>query len=1006
MGPDGRAGRGEVRAAQCGAASRRLLRRGPLRILAGAGTGKTQTLTGRFVHLVRGRDVPEHRILALTFSRKAAEGMRLRVLEQLPGGHRDLWIQTFHAFCLRLIGEWRQLDGLPPVKVVDQEQQRAIAAAAAAGIPDADLRAHRGAAGRARLAGDAPTLIDRAKDNLLGVDHVDRYVAGKEPNPGRLADLALAYRAYQRIMLTENRRGYGDLVMDVVSRLAQDPAALQKLRARFPHVLVDEFQDTNAAQFALLKLLVPPGGDLCVVGDPNQAIYAFRGGRSEYIEDFSTHFPGAKTFELRTNYRSGPEILRAANALIAHNPVPGDFELRPADGAPPASVQAVEVATPELEGELIARRILDRVRRPDAPRRFGDVAILMRSLKRSAGPIAQALTAHGIPFRMGGGATAEYDVVQDLLAALHLVNGPPLWRDAARLAVGRDGSGSLAVALRDLEGRFSGEERSALLMKSAESGLSNAETDAVAQLREVAAQAEAAREGRLCLRVYAAIRLSGHLTDAASAATGQFLSGVLRQAASFEEREAGLAEFLAHLAAGYDREDDEAPDDRHGVQILTVHAAKGLEWPVVFVAGLTDGVFPSPMRLDRDFDLDDLSTWQDAGPLFAPRSEGERAEHYLREERRLAYVVLTRGREEVHLTLPRSGSGSARGRSPFVAESVGEEAIGLMGGGLLAGSGPPASVAEVARRLRTRRQRALGDRIDGAEAEADLVALLLVQSLAGSLDGAIPVRDRLIPQPHRLDASLSFSFSQLDAYERCPRQYLYQKVLRLERDDEAASLAMGNAVHAALKALNERWRQHEAPPDDEEIDATIEAVWPARGFDCAPQSAQAKARARAMVGRYYAMERDRVPRRFPEAIETSFRAEFDAHRLHGRVDLVLGDIDGGVEIIDFKTGGRSGLKPAESLQLFLYDHAWRQSHPGSPPRVAFYGLRHDKDKGFATGEAWHENQALGISHDDESGAAMRARVDGLIGGVLANEFSPTPGKCCDRCSCRWLCPEG
>ncbi len=976
-----------------------------MRILAGAGTGKTQTLTSRFVYLVRECGVPANQILALTFSRKAAEEMRSRVLTQLDGGYRDLSIMTFHSFCLRLIGDWRRSEGQQSIGIISDEERRWLAGQVVSTIPGSALLYYRGASATSKLATDLLTLADRAKEHLLGPEAIDRYAVAKKDETGRLHDLAIAFRAYQSRLITDTKRDYGDLAMEVVDALSQDPALRERTRARFQHLLVDEFQDTNRAQFELLRLLVPDGGHLCVVGDPNQAIYAFRGGHPEYITKFARHFPGAESFELTENYRSGQAILDTANRLITYNDEPDPFRLMSSDQAAPSMVTATEAASVDHEAELIARRILGLVRDPDHPRRYGQIAILVRSLKTSQEPIVRALAANGIPYRLGRDRVVGYDVVQDLLAALRLVIGPPGWADAARLAVAR---GAAAPALRSLELLLGPAERDASLI-GAPTDLARLNPDARSALEiaaGIAANARGYREHALPELVYGAMEVSGHLRDGAPAETGRFLTGMLGQAVKLADDGATATDFLAQLMAGYDGDDDEAPDDPHGVQLLTVHAAKGLEWPVVFVAGLAEGLFPVPMRLDRDFDLDELANW-DPAQDFSSQPESVRAAAYIKEERRLAYVALTRGKSEMHLMVPRAAGVKRLTPSTFVAEAGLGDPARMTPGAL--DDGPPATTADLARALRTRRQRALAASVDGPDAADHLAALMLAQWAAnGVVDGTTLLRDRLIPEPYGDGAPLRFSFSRLSTYEQCPRQYLYQSVLGLERDVEFSSGTFGTAVHEALTTLNQGWRELGNPPDDASISAVIDKVWPEAGFDFAGQREQLRLRAHGMLRRYYAWERVRLPTRKPIAVEGLFRSPYGLHTVTGRIDLTLEDAEGAVEIVDFKTGNLSNIdKASESMQLYLYDHAWQQQHPNVTPRVSFYALRHPDDKGFRLGAEWIAKQNLGHQHTESTAATMRAKIDGLLAGMLGNDFTPRPSEqTCGMCRFRWLCPEG
>jgi RecB family exonuclease len=369
------------------------------------------------------------------------------------------------------------------------------------------------------------------------------------------------------------------------------------------------------------------------------------------------------------------------------------------------------------------------------------------------------------------------------------------------------------------------------------------------------------------------------------------------------------------------------------------------------------------------------------------------------------YVALTRGKDEVHLTVPRMLGAKRLEPSVFISE---------MGLGDPAASdtptdAPPASMAELATALRARRQRALAARIDAADAPEHLASLLLSQWAAtGKVAGALPLRDRLIPEPFGSGKPLRFSFSRLSTYEACPRRFLYESVLGLESDEESASGAFGSAVHAALSTLNAGWRRSGEPPDDAAIDAVIAETWPESGFDFKAQREQLRMRARAMLRRYYAWERGQPLSRRPIEIESPIQAAYGAHTFTGRVDLMLEREDGEIEIVDFKTGSQSRIdKPAESMQLYLYDHAWRERVADRAPRVSFYALKHAEDKGFRAGERWDDaKQNRGHQHNESSAAAIREKIDGLLAGILADDFTPTPGEACGFCPCRWLCPEG
>ncbi len=980
---------------------------GPMRIMAGAGSGKTQTLMHRFAHLVDS-GIREDRILCVTYSRKAAGELERRIRATLgTSGHRSLCIRTFHSFSLRLIDDWNRHHSLPAPKVLDEEQRWSLIREVIASIPESSFHAHAGELGREKLISALSSFSDQVRDLLMSPDEVDRYARDSESSPGRLHDLALAHRCYVEAQNEKGLFDYAAMGFAAIEQLHRDPELLDEVRGRFDAMLIDEFQDANHAQFELVRLLDPDGRRTCVVGDVNQAIYAFRGGRSRYMRDFAATFPGTRTYALRTNYRSGQLILDAANALIRHNGDDGLLELQSHNPPKPATVRATPAASPAAEAASIVRAIASMTRRPHSSVRYADIAILLRSTERSAAVIEQALAANGIPFRTSTKEAVNVEIVRDVLAALRLIAGPPCWPDAARLAA-RDHS--VAGALRQIESIVADPEALNGLMAGTDAtqyDLSVPQFQAVEVCRMLVARAERHRNEPLPELTYAALLLSGRLDERLDRQTARTLRSFVDQATTIADSGGGAAELVQHLTAGYGQIPWQHAATGEGVTILTVHSAKGLEWPVVFVAGMADGEFPLPLKLDRDFDPDALWQWKIAPGL--PVSERERQERFLEEERRLAYVAMTRARSELHLTWPRaSSSGGSLRPSQFIAEanlaipgiSV-EPAQGLF----------PVSTSDLPHVLRTWRNTALATTLDDPAFPRHLTGLMLEQSAAlNGRAGATRLLERQLPKTYQDGIGLQLSFSQLNQYETCPRSYFYARTLALDEVEESHYFTFGSAVHAALNELNGQWRERRQVPGPATIASAVERNWPEKGFVFETQTRQLRQRAEAMLQRYYAWEASLETPRIPVLIEHNFRASWGEHSIRGRIDAVLQSADGAIEIVDYKTSARTSTsisKPAESLQLFIYDYAHRHAEPDAQPTVAYYALRHDADRGFITGPTWDERQIKRHTHSDESRSALHERIDQIITGITADAFDPAPSYAgCRGCAYRWVCPEG
>lgn len=957
---------------------------GPLRIVAGAGTGKTTVISARFAHLVDARGVAPERILALTFSRKAAEEMRARIVSELSRGYRRLWVQTFHSFCLRALGEEAARGGAPMPRVLGEIERRALTARLVA-ADERPRRHYHGERGAQRLVADAMTLISRAKDHLITPGRFAEFAAARDS--ARLDDLGDVYRRYQEALLGAAAVDFAEIGYRFVLRLREDGSLRARWAGRFDHIIVDEFQDTNEGQYQLLRLLAPPGGTvgLCVVGDPDQSIYAFRGASRGYMDRLGADYLSLRTIPLPENHRSQPRILAAANALIANNPTgSGDgvrVPLRAAGAVDGPPVSVAEFATGEDEARHVASAIARGVR--EGRFRARDCAILCRSVKASGSALAAALAARGIPYQVGGLTAADYETIEDLLAALHTVAGAPGWPDLRRLLARRADGATLQA--------FEGWLRAAGATDNA----------GPADLAALAGEP-------LDAMVYRALLATGHLTDAPTPAQVELTRGLLAEAAGAGP-DIALPGFIAHLAESYGETEDEPPGQGPGVTLLTAHAAKGLEWPVVFVVGLAEGHFPLPMRLDRTFDLDELARWHSEGGDFRPLAEAEREVLYREEERRLAYVALTRARRELHLTWARSYGDESRPAAPFVSEVLSARADGETS--IVSGkeAAEPETPGDLARDLYAAMMAALDTPADAPDAAARLGDILSGVWAARRLPGAVPLRRRALPAPNTADTTLTLSFSQLETYAACPRQYLYASVIRLKRDVDAPHATFGSAVHDALLRLNTAWLERGTPPGDGEIAEAVDLAFGDRRvrFAVPGLPEQARARALAQLGRYYAAER--LTGRRPVAVEHAFDYRHGAHTIRGVIDCVLLDASGAHELVDYKTGRGDDLDPATSLQLHIYERYWSQLHPGAPVRVAYHLLRHPDDRGRAYAPVWCDKQALRHTHTAATRAALHARFEGLVGGILGNCFDARDGVesgTCERCPYGFICPEG
>ncbi|MCW2637895.1 MAG: pcrA [Dactylosporangium sp.] len=597
----------------------------PLLIVAGAGSGKTRVLTNRVAYLLASGDVHPGEIIAITFTNKAAGEMKERVAALVGGRARMMWVSTFHSACVRILRAEHEHAGLKSTfSIYDADDSRRLMTLVAREL-DLDPKRFpaRGLAAQ----------VSNLKNELVGPEAAAANASGPQQRT-----VAEAYALYQQRLGEAQALDFDDLIMRTVRLLQEHPHVAESYRRRFRHVLVDEYQDTNHAQYTLIKELVGDSGELCVVGDADQSIYAFRGATIRNIMEFERDYPDARTILLEQNYRSTQTILSAANAVIDRNTERKPKRLWSEEGAGEQIVGYV-ADTEHAEADWAAREI-DRLC-DDHGFRPADVAVFYRTNAQSR-VFEEVFIRFGLPYKVVGGVRFyERKEVRDALGYLRSVANPDDTVNIRRvLNTPRRGIGERAEAcVEALAARERISFGAALARVDEAIGVStraaNSIKDFVALLDSVREQAATAPPEEI---LEALLQRSGYLAeleesldpqDAGRVENLQELVSVAREyteRAAAAEEEASLAGFLEQvsLVADADQIPSDDPDHQGVVTLMTLHTAKGLEFPVVFLTGLEDGVFPHL------------------------RSLGDKRE--LEEERRLAYVGITRARKRLYLS--------------------------------------------------------------------------------------------------------------------------------------------------------------------------------------------------------------------------------------------------------------------------------------------------------------------------------------------------------------------
>lgn len=1009
---------------------------GPLLVIAGPGTGKTRVITERIVYLLQNSAAssvtpalkPEN-VLALTFTEKAAGEMKHRVAAALPSLETSPHISTFHAFCLETLRKHHEDRRLLDKIDVWVFLRRRMA--------ELGLEYYRKLAEPGAFLHDLNDFFSRCQDELIEPEDFDRYVRQRErlallnPAPGERKnpdtmdlqkELARVFATSRRLIEASGASSLGSLVSEAVMFLKRDSKALEEVRDQYRAVLVDEFQDTNYAQVELLKLLAPPPYAITAVGDDDQAIYRFRGASFGAFKMFSDAFPGHRTVWLSRNYRSTKHILHAASAVIAHNDRYGNKPALLSSREAGAPIYLVKSKSAESEAAWTAEEI-ERLARNGTP--YGGIAVLYRAHNIRDLLVAELARRH-VPISIRGLSILSATVLRDLVAYLRVIHSPhdsislvrvllaPRWRFPETLA-----QTFRELAAKDHTSLYSAIVSAGGAARKALESTAWGEIDALlTTFRNLSRSVPvAALAGRLVERL-GWPTLDGNKHQVYLETFSRFLR-------EWEDKSETrkLPEFLEYfryfLEAGGKVESPQ-PAER-AVQLMTVHAAKGLEFPVVFVIGVSPRRFPPAERkpvIDFPADLR-------KGPN-PPR------DIHLQEERRLFFVAMTRAKDKLYVS---SVSKSDRQQSVFVQDLLSEPAVRASDVQLIAIPDPaPSANAPVSGRP-TRSASALerstaarggldqsepsplrGRRIRIAHAGQSVADAVSAGGLAAQpslFENAATASEGLhadvrtwatqtnVPAP---DGDLRLSATAIDDYLGCPLKYKFQHVLNIPVAAQAP-LTFGNLMHRAVRHYFELRRElalkgdgdGAALPSAAQVAQFYLERWKSAGFDDAYHEETYREAGLDQIKRF--VEKQNALAMDASAIEMERGFEFTLGdiTLDGRIDQInhLSANDGKrqpVELVDYKTGRpRTERDVEKSLQLSVYALAARETMELDPVRLTLYNLTN--------------NQAVSGSRTVAELERAKDEIRRAAAQIRVGCFDATPGFLCRWCNYITLCPE-
>lgn len=954
---------------------------GPAILIAGAGTGKTTVITQRIAYLIEQKKAKPEEILALTFTEKAANEMAERVDKLLPLGYSDLWISTFHSFAERILKDYALEIGLPSdFKLLDSTAAWMLVRT---NLAKFNLDYYAPLGNPTRFIHALLSHFSRLKDEVVYPEQYLKYAEElhlDSDQPGdreeqemeifRVREVANAYHVYQELLLDNNALDFGDLINYTLKLFQKRPQVLKKFRQQFKYILVDEFQDTNWAQYELMKILADPNNNIMVVGDDDQAIYKFRGAAVSNILSFKKDYQprgkkGKKLTEifLNDNYRSGQKILDMAYDFIGQND-PDRLEYQYKKNKQPlnkklkshndnlGSVDILSFVDKNSEIDGILSKILD-LKKKDKNLRWSDFAILVRANDQAQGFVSM-MRKKGIPhqFMASRGLYAQ-DIVQDIVSYLKLLDN---YHESSAffriLSLSTFGIKIESIInLSHLATKKSWSLYYTTKNYQAHIKLPPADERIVSKIiSDIDKHTKLASDNSVSQVVYTWLEDSGYLNmltleqNQYSSDQLHFLNQFFRKIRDWEEEsveDASVHKFLEMLdmemqsgemgAMQYDLES--GPDV---VYVMTVHGAKGLEFKNVFITNVVHLRFPSMERRD---------------PIEVPaefiKEELPSGDAHLQEERRLFYVAMTRAKERIFITWAKNyGGSSVKKPSRFIEE---------------------------------------------------------LASPIKEITTPIKEPDKINPKQIKPQYPIPkvFSFSQLKAYESCPWQYFYNFVAKIPTKG-SPQFSFGKTIHATLQKFyqqivnNSELGQGNLFSKDKKVKIVsekellkfYEESWIDDWYESAQQKEDYYQGGIKQLKEYYKSFHNKFP--IPLFLEKGFTIKVGEYSIRGVLDRVDADKNGW-EIIDYKTGNpKEKLTFDDKKQLLIYQIAAEEVFQQSIKNLTFYYLTNNRSVSF-----------VGSNKDI---AKVKAWAEETIANIISHDFTATPGHVCNNCDFKSICP--
>ena len=932
---------------------------GPLLVVAGAGTGKTRVITERIKYLILEKGVDPDKILALTFTEKAANEMVERIGDVMPLGYKEPWVCTFHTFADRILKSEGLDIGLDPSYRI---------------IPDADqwillrknifkmaLEYYRPMGNPTKFIGAILKFVSRLQDEFVSAKEFKEFVTNnvfeEELEKKKYLELAYVYKEYNKLKTERSRMDFGDLISTLLVLFNTRPNILNKYKKQFSHILVDEFQDTNFAQYELVKKLLPPSKDygdrsLAVVGDDSQSIYKFRGAAVSNILQFMDDYKDAQMLTLTRNYRSTQTILDASYKLIQNNN-PDTLESKlniskklVSDVSPKGLVPVIlQAETLEDEVELVVSKIQEILEK-EPEIQYQDIAILARA-NNHLDPFVMALRRHGLPYQLvGNRGLYDRDEVRDVVALINVVTNPMDNMSLYRVLNIR----SLEISQEEISGiladaRYKRIDLWDLVKLSKNEAVLKLQT----QIEDFQKKIAKATPSEFIFDIVSSIDYVKQFSEADSVESQLSIKNLdlfLSRAKKFEIDFYGenrqiptVLDFMDYLDLASEAGENPAQaeiEDIETINLMTVHASKGLEFSAVFMVNLVSDRFPTRNKKDVIPVPDALI-----------KESLPSGDEHIQEERRLFYVGMTRAKKYLYMTLARDYGGK-RDKIPS---------------GYLTETGLKIQEALVSKEKSSKQDALFGEATE-------------YRKLLGA-DG-----DKYIPQ--------NLTYTKLEDFLTCPLKFRYKHILNIPTPPSPA-LSFGNSIHYSLRDFHQKIMAG-VPTDLDDLLASYEANWQPFGYKDKEHQAARFDSGKKLLTRYYS---ENEGKKFKHVgIEKNFRTAISGVVFTGRIDRIDLLPDGSVEIIDYKTGTPKDQKEIDNdMQVGIYAIAAKEDRGlGFEPKLLSLYFLEDSGSKMST------------TRTPEQLAEIKTKIGETVEKMKTGDFTATPGFHCQWCDFNNICP--